>query len=474
MKVKWIAGILLTALTISACDEDTQGIGTSLTGDVDRFTILTDTFDVTTRSIIVDSVLAKGSSCYLGCMKDPETNDYVTSSYTTQFVQLEDLYDSLFPNEDDIANTIDGKAVIDSCHLNIYVDASVGDTLAPMKLTVFELEEAIPEGVLYYSDFDPLELGLIRLDGLMKVKNYTHVNYLLKDSLRNTSTYVPYINVLLNEPYTDKKGNNYNNYGSYILQNYFTHKEYFKNSLTFANNVCPGFYIMSTGGTGIMSRIYTTELSLYYSIKNGDEKPIVGVRRFSATEEVLQTSNIYHNKKRIQQLASDNTCTYLKTPAGIFTEVTLPIDEIMKNHEKDTIASAQIAFPTYNNKTEHGLEAATYIVMLPKSQLFKFFEERNLPDSKTSFLGTFDSSYNIYEFGNISTLVTDLYKNKAKNGADWNKVVLVPIERNSGTSGTALTSKVSNLMSLTSVRLVGGPQNTHDPIKISVIYSKSN
>ena len=41
MKVKWIAGILLTALTISACDEDTQGIGTSLTGDVDRFTILT-------------------------------------------------------------------------------------------------------------------------------------------------------------------------------------------------------------------------------------------------------------------------------------------------------------------------------------------------------------------------------------------------------------------------------------------------
>jgi hypothetical protein len=146
----------------------------------------------------------------------------------------------------------------------------------------------------------------------------------------------------------------------------------------------------------------------------------------------------------------------------------------MKNHEKDTIASAQIAFPTYNNKTEHGLEAATYIVMLPKSQLFKFFEERNLPDSKTSFLGTFDSSYNIYEFGNISTLVTDLYKNKAKNGADWNKVVLVPIERNSGTSGTALTSKVSNLMSLTSVRLVGGPQNTHDPIKISVIYSKSN
>ena len=117
MKIKWLAGVLLTAITISACDENTQGIGSSLEGDIDRFTILTDTFEVTSRSIIIDSVLARGSSCYLGCMKDPETNDYVTSSYTTQFVQLEALTNSLLPAEANIVNTIDGEAIVDSCHL---------------------------------------------------------------------------------------------------------------------------------------------------------------------------------------------------------------------------------------------------------------------------------------------------------------------------------------------------------------------
>ena len=140
MKIKWLAGVLLTAITISECDENTQGIGSSLEGDIDRFTILTDTFEVTSRSIIIDSVLARGSSCYLGCMKDPETNDYVTSSYTTQFVQLEALADNVFADDEDIASRIDGKAVADSCHLNIYINAFVGDTLAPMKLIVQELD----------------------------------------------------------------------------------------------------------------------------------------------------------------------------------------------------------------------------------------------------------------------------------------------------------------------------------------------
>ena len=84
MKIKWLAGVLLTAITISACDENTQGIGSSLEGDIDRFTILTDTFEVTSRSIIIDSVLARGSSCYLGCMKDPERSTPGTAAFCTK------------------------------------------------------------------------------------------------------------------------------------------------------------------------------------------------------------------------------------------------------------------------------------------------------------------------------------------------------------------------------------------------------
>ena len=77
MKAKWIAGILLMAITISACDDDTATVGSSLTKDVDHFTIYTDTFNVATRSIKIDSVLSKSEYCYLGRIKDPTTGDYV-------------------------------------------------------------------------------------------------------------------------------------------------------------------------------------------------------------------------------------------------------------------------------------------------------------------------------------------------------------------------------------------------------------
>ena len=174
-------------------------------------------------------------------------------------------------------------------------------------------------------------------------------------------------------------------------------------------------------------------------------------------------------------MASDNTCTYLKTPAGIFTEVTLPISDIMEGHENDTLASAQISFERYNSVEEdNALEPPFYLVMLPKAQLFSFFEEKNLPDDKTTFLGTLNETYNYYSFGNISTLITSLWENRENAGEDWNKVVLVPVERNSGNDSSGTTTKISNLMSLSSTRLVGGSANTHKPITISVIYSKSN
>ena len=90
---KWImAGIALLTVAISSCDEDTSTLGYSLTSDVDRFTIKTDTFDVATKSIAAGAVLSRNAYTYLGRIKDPETGFYWLSggeypqfelSYTT-------------------------------------------------------------------------------------------------------------------------------------------------------------------------------------------------------------------------------------------------------------------------------------------------------------------------------------------------------------------------------------------------------
>jgi hypothetical protein len=51
------------------------------------------------------------------------------------------------------------------------------------------------------------------------------------------------------------------------------------------------------------------------------------------------------------QMAADQSCTYIKTPAGLFTTVTLPIEEIMRNHENDSISSAKMVIRRINNQT---------------------------------------------------------------------------------------------------------------------------
>ena len=110
--------------------------------------------------------------------------------------------------------------------------------------------------------------------------------------------------------------------------------------------------------------------------------------------------------------------------------------------------------------------------MVPKDSMYTFFEQRNLPDNVTSYIATFNSSYNTYTYNNISSLVNRLWANRGKSD-DWNKVVLIPVTASiSTTSNSSTYTKVSNDMELKSTRLVGGSANTHTPVTISVIYNK--
>jgi hypothetical protein len=482
MNIRQLFCIAIAAVCFSACDDTTDTLGNSLTNDVDKFDIIPDTFNVTTKSIIIDSVLSSSQYSYLGHIKDPETKTYVTSNYTTQFAVLESFDDSkLLPEQDSIVSRNEHNAIIaDSCKLNIYFYSSIGDSLNPMRLTVHEMAQPIKEGIPYYTNYNPETAGLLRTDAnaIKKSKTYTPVDLNLSDSVRYKivdKTNMESVSIPLNEPYIDAAGNQYENYGTYIMRKYFDNPDDFKNSYNFIHNVCPGFYIKSTDGLGVMSEVYLTELALYYKYLN--DSTYNGTLLLSGTEEVMQTTNIVNDRKTIDRLAADNTCTYIKAPAGIFTEVTIPVEEIKLNHEKDTISSAKIVFNAMNDATDedYAFGKPQNLLMVHKDSLYEFFERKELPNYKTSFVASYNSSYNTYTFNNISTLISAMYEARmsGKASEDWNKVVLVPISitRNSSSTASSVTN-VSNEMSLKSTRLVGGKDNPRNPIKISVIYNR--
>ena len=337
----------MITIAISSCTEDTMTLGNTLVNSADQFVITSDTFDVSTRSIIADSVLARSTYSYLGKIKDPETGSYISADFMTQFSTLESEQESLFPPKSVLFDVVDDhtdETMADSCFLNIIIESFMGDSLSAMKLTTLELDKPVKENLQYYTNFDLEENGFIRTDGICQNKVYSLSDLTQSDSLRyknQDGTNYFRIRVPLNIPYTDKQGRTYNNYGSYVMRTYYEHPEYFKNSQTFIQKVCPGFYFKTTDGLGLMTEVEQTQMVIHYHYTYGSKKQS-NTKVFSGNEEVLQTTHFTTDKENIKRLAADDECTYLKAPDGLFTEVILPVDDIKRGHENDTITSAKI------------------------------------------------------------------------------------------------------------------------------------
>lgn len=477
--------LVIAALTFAACDDTTEGIGGSITNKIDNINISNSAFNVTTKSIVADSVLSRNNTGLIGKMKDPQTGNYVKGDYMTQLSVLPTFsVDTL----DYIKQANNGSIEADSCYLLVSYNASYGDTIAPMKVTAYEMTKPMAEDKEYYSNYDAFKEGWVSENNQHWSSNY---------NLSNTSD-VKNFKIYLNKKYT-KDGKTYKNYGSYIMQTYAEHPEYFKTNYKFLHNVCPGFYIKNVGGTGNMAKIWNTELIFYWTRKktiNKDSTAVsIGYNRFDGTEEVLQLNKIENDTENLKKLASKDQekCTYLKSPAGIFTEVTLPIEDIMKGHEKDTLNTATISFPRLNNENEdnpYNFATPSTILMVQKDSLKSFFEKSKLADNRTSYTASYSSTgtyKNAYTFQNIANLVSAMYKNKGK-GENWNKVVLVPVNVITTTQGyTTVISKINHDMSLASTRLIVGTDDPNKdyttdektgkkvasgPIRIKVIYSK--
>lgn len=475
--------LVIAALTFAACDDTTEGIGGSITNKIDNINISNSAFNVTTKSIVADSVLSRNNTGLIGKMKDPETGNYVKGDYMTQLSVLPTFsVDTL----DYIKQANNGSIEADSCYLLVSYNASYGDTIAPMKVTAYEMTKPMAEDKEYYSNYNAFKEGWVSENNQHWSSNY---------NLSNTSD-VKNFKIYLNKKYT-KDGKTYKNYGSYIMQTYAEHPEYFKTNYKFLHNVCPGFYIKNVGGTGNMAKIWNTELIFYWTrhktINKDSTAVSIGYNRFDGTEEVLQLNKIENDTKNLEQLASQQNWTYLKSPAGIFTEVTLPIEDIMKGHEKDTLNTATISFPRLNNDNEdnpYNFATPSTILMVQKDSLQSFFEKSKLADNRTSYTASYSNTgtyKNAYTFQNIANLVSAMYKNKGK-GENWDKVVLVPVNVITTTQGyTTVISKINHDMSLASTRLIVGTDDPNKdyttdektgkkvasgPIQIKVIYSK--
>ena len=461
MKLKYLYVGLLAAL-IYSCDDATTGIGDSTIAAGDSIPAGAAVYDVYTRSILADSVYARTSTAYLGKYTDSQFGEF-SADFIAQF-NCTDNYE--FPET---------VQEITGIQMRMYYDKFFGDESNAMRMQIDTLDKVIPEKELstFYTSVDPTQYYDENSKPIARkafaatgasVNDTTIVNY---DSWGNpTSTSYYWQDVKLPT-----------SLGKYMYDKYKEDKNNYKNAENFIKNVLKGFYVHCTHGDGTILYFNDMQLRLNFKYliesKSGKLDSLVnGSATFAATKEVIQ-ANRFQNSDRLKELIEEKDYTYLKTPAGIFTEVTLPIEEIHEMHMRDTLNAASITFTRYNEKSDkkYPMGIPQTLLMVRKCDMHNFFEKNKTFDGLTSFIAEYvgsSASANTYSFPNISSLITLCIneKKQGKNEADWNKVVLIPVKTETDSNGTIIGLK-SNL-DMESACLMGGENH---PLKMQILYT---
>lgn len=394
-----------------SCTDETSTLGVDMMPSSDTLRVFYDTYATRTGTYEVkDPILARTSTTYLGRFTDPETGTSTQADFIAQY-HITESDGGLFPD-----NIIDNK--ITSMEIRLYISDFIGDSLASFKLSVYDLNKGLDSNADFYTNIDPTEYYDVDAEPLAS-KWYTLSDRILDKNEREEYGYKRSIRISLPSEVGQK-----------IYDAYREDKSKFASTYMWLNSGLPcskGLYFKLEYGEGAIAYVTFTEIRINF--KSYDEYGLeTGYSTsMSSTEEVIEVTNF--ESSDLSSLVSDETCTYLKSPAGLFTVVTLPIDQLS---ETDTINSASISFTRYNDKVQSPFKLGipeTLLMVRYDDYKDGFFEKNYVANDRTSYVTTFSNTGNTYTFSNIARLVSTCLSEK-KNGTNsenYDKVLLIPV-----------------------------------------------
>lgn len=483
MKLKFLAAVGLAA-TLYSCDDTTTGVG-EFVADADEITASAQTFEATTKTLKYtdlnkNGVFSRTSSAYLGKFTDPDFGTY-TTDFITQINCTEDFE---FP---------ENIEKIESTTLELSYASFFGDSLAPMKVRVDVLKEAIDDTGenlgLYYTSYNPEDfynatgLPLAEQEYAVRDNSWTDAEI---DSIKSANGYYPPLVINLDKKATWNIGNEQKTgtFSEYLLAKYKEDKNNFKDAYSFIHNVLPGFYVHNTGGEGSILYIgdiwLRMKVSYYITGSEGQDSLVYTSIPFAATNEVFMSTRLNNFEDALNKLAGEKEHTYLKTPAGLCTEVKLPLQEMYDALGTDTLNSVSMSFTKYKNVSNNSASSPykmgtpQNLLLIRKNEVKDFFEQRKNYNSKTTFLGTYSSTTNSYSFSQVNRLISQIFSDMrtkeepAEGWDEYNTMVLIPVKTETDSQGN--TIGLSHDLEVNSAKLIGGEEG--EKIKMEVIYTK--
>ena len=446
--------LLLGFLTvISACEEETTSIGSSLTTGEVVITVDTFYFQLQGKALPIENFDSKSGILMMGNIENKEYGK-LNCSFVTRLMCAPKL---------DVPDTLFYPERVDSCKLILGAKRSeiVGDSMAPQRFTVYELTKQLPSSINnlfnpegYYDPASPLAS-----------RSYTLSQLGSSDSAFYNNSY---IELSVNLPQS---------LGKEIFEKYKNEPEIFQWPQTMAENFLKGLYVKSTYGKGNIANIESAYVAVFYYnlakatvVEDGDtitkEVHVNNVTfPFAVSPEVLSSNNITYqpSEQIIEKNTKEDGEIIITTPGGYLATFEFPAQTLIERYKEQnvhlsTVNELTLYLPAENYGSSW-MSVAENILMIKSSEYQDFFEKNRIPDNVSSFTGVYDSAKGRYYFASLRNYFLDLLKKDEITKEDL-EFTIVPVEIETETtsnyygSGTTYITKCTPFSSKPTMTLV--------------------
>lgn len=435
---------------LAGCSDD-EGIGSVIQPEEDFLHSYSNGLGVSISTVKSDSVLCKSETLLLGCYEDAKFGE-TKAEFLTQLdarlgggVALPDttivsatsgisgILNTLLSSIDDKFGVIKKvyspeNIVVDSVVYVIqYGDDFMGDSTSLQALRVYELSKELPKS-RYYTNVDIsnyCDKSSLLGEASFQVKKSREIRIPLQKELgeRLVDVYSSTSNI-----------NSQEDFNTYFKGVYVSHSF---NKGTILNVSVSGILIyysfdakIETTYDGKDTTVSSLQIKDKYSVN-----PLVSSIFLSANKSVYRVNAIQHSDlDGVYEEMQKDTLTYVFTPSGFYTSVTIPFQSMMDSIRLNAEDTSKVMFNSvrlrlyYAKKSwDTDLLQSANMLLIDKSEVESFFYENKQPDGITSFVSSMDTTLSAYVFN-----MTAATQKKIFGGGSYGEnLVLVPVVKTS-------------------------------------------
>lgn len=410
---------LACCCAIVACEDTITTIGSSL--DASSITITVDsTFtQASGQSVFTDSIIGRTTDPLLGNLS---LQNYGTlgTGFLTQFMPTLNI-----DTAGVTAETLDSLILF----LNYYNTDLLGDSLAPMVINIYRLDQTLSSPL--YTNIDPNEY--YNPDNLLASQAFGSSQEGYIDSSDEER---PYKRISVKLPIE---------LGREIFNEYKQNPDIFASPYSFAT-FFPGVYMDISYGNGRVINIKGVFMTMFYrSIDEEGESKNLEYTYMGVTPEVRSINHFTLTPDATLQQNVNDGKIYVQSPIGYMPALHFPTGEIIARYREaldatdghkiqNILNSLSFVIPAITDATGV-LDPPSYLLFIRRSQVTEFFAEKKLPDNVNSFYAAYDKDTQSYTFSNLSPYILNVMDNGGATPDDED-IILFPVQVTSETTST--------------------------------------